>query len=232
MWKELVMNVTGEWTWDAEESGSAMINITSTNETLTCAGRSLKVPIGESYPPTLAMVLRVLNIIFYLILTVVGITLNSLLLLLVLKFKKLQTLSVVIALQVVITDLINAAAILPLRVLTAAANQWLFGAIFCVIHGYISLLCNISRLQLMLVLVIDRFSTVFLPFSYPKYRKKVVGILSLLSWLVDLVLLCQDFWIAWHFIQEDISVHLVVVVVKDVLYLAMLSLLELQLLSV
>ena len=209
------MNASEGWSdgqLNIEESGSAMINNISTNETLnTCAGRTLQLQIGVFYPPTLAMAARAINTVFYLLLMVFGVFLNVILIVLVLKFKELHTLSFVITLQVVIADLANAAAILPVQFITAAANQWLFGAHFCAIQGYLFLICSFSRTILMFVMVFDHFFAVFLTFLYQKHNKKMLGYLSVLSWLLVLsitlpgILDCLSFIPQRYFCAPNLS---------------------------
>ena len=185
------MNIITEERWDNfQESASGMINTTllmSANDTLTCAARELQRPIKLPYSPVIAAIMRSFNITYYLLLMVAGISLHTLLFGLVCKFKQLQTLSFVIALKVVAIDFINASIVMPVRFITAVADWWLFGANFCIAQGYLTLICNYSRTLLMLVLVTDRFLTVFLPYFYPKHRKKIVVCLSLLSWVFTII---------------------------------------------
>ena len=180
------MNISEERWDDFQESASGMINTTLLNETLTCAARRLQRPIKLPYSPVVVTI-RSLNIIYYLLIMIVGISLPILLFGLACKFKQLHTLSFVIALKVVMIDLVNAATVIPVRFITAAADQWVFSANFCIAQGYLSLICTFSRTLLMLVLVTDRFLTVFLPYFYPKHRKKIVVGLSLLSWVVTII---------------------------------------------
>lgn len=139
------------------------------------------------YSTSLTTTVRSFQTLFYILICVSGITLNSLLIVLVAKYKKLQTLSFAIALQVVVLDLILSSTVLLLRPLTSIAKRWLFGEHVCVITAYVYLTYLLLRTLLMFVFVIDRFLSVFFPFSYPKHSSKVMLILSVSIWVFCLV---------------------------------------------
>ena len=94
------------------------------------------------------------------------------------------TLLFAVAFQVVLLNITITVVNVFLRVITTAANRWLFGEYVCVITGFINFMTYIMRVILMFVLVVDRFLTVFKPYKYPKHRAKVIAIMSCVSWLM------------------------------------------------
>ena len=107
---------------------------------------------------------------------------------LVAKYKKLQYRSFVIALQVVVSNVILLLTAYLLRPITAIANQWLFGEYMCIITGYIYTTYLLLRVMLMFAFVVDRFLTVYLPYSYPKLSSKIVIPLCVSSWVFAIAL--------------------------------------------
>ncbi len=101
-----------------------------------------------------------------------GVFLNTFVLMLLLKFKKLWTLTFALALQIVLINLVNS-------LLFSTEVIRLFGESIC---GFLHFLAYITRIVIMmLVFVIDRCLTIYLPFFYPKHRLKTVCTLSVIS---------------------------------------------------
>ena len=92
---------------------------------------------------------------------------------LVAKYKKLQTLSFLVSLQVVVLDWLLSISILT-GLSTNIANKWLFGEYGCAITGFIFSTGSFARTLLMCVFVIDRYLAIVWPYFYPKYKLKVL----------------------------------------------------------
>ena len=154
--------------WDEDENGSTYSNFTpSNNVTLTCAARSLIRPGELPFSPALTTTVRSFQTFFYILYLFLGIFLNTLVVLLVAKYKKLRTRSFAIALQVVVSNLIVLLFVYMARPVTAIANKWLFGEYMCIITAFIFVTWVLLRSSLMFAFVVDRFLSVFYPFSYP-----------------------------------------------------------------
>ena len=166
--------------WSEEWNVSSSSNIT--NLTLTCAARNIQGPIDLPYSSALTTTVRVLQSLSKLLIILAGIVLNTLVIVLVAKYKKLQTLSFLISLQVVALDLVLAIAILP-SLVTTLVNQWLLGEYMCAINGFILNTTATARTLLMCVFVIDRYLAVVWPYFYPKHKFKVTVSLSIASWV-------------------------------------------------
>ena len=146
-----------------EGSGSAFYNFTDgDNTTLTCAARNIQGPVKLPYSSALTITLRVIQSIFYCVIFFGGLFLNTLLIVLVAKYKKLQTLSFLVSLQVVVLDWLLSISILT-GLSTNIANKWLFGKYVCAITGLIFNTGALARTFLMCVFVIDRYLAIIWP---------------------------------------------------------------------
>ena len=161
--------------WDFEENYTTSINDTEC-ETPTA-----------TLPTALDITLRSLHVIYSAALLVCSFALNSFVIFLVVKHKTLRNLSMALATQVIVVDLLSALAILPSSIANASANRWLFGDIVCFIQGAVIFTLLYERSGLMFMLVIDRFLLIYKTYSYPKHRAKVVVALSIFSWLVGII---------------------------------------------
>ena len=167
-----------------EGSGSAFFNLTEgDNINLTCAASNIQGPIEMPYSSALTITLRVIQSIFYCVIFFGGLFLNTLLIVLVAKYKKLQTLSFLVSLQVVVLDWLLSISILT-GLSTNIANKWLFGKYVCAITGLIFNTGALARTFLMCVFVIDRYLAIVWPYFYPKYKLKVTVSLSIASWVL------------------------------------------------
>ena len=154
------------------------------SEELNCAQQTLMNVSFAEYPPALITTVAILRVLYYIAVLLSGVALNMLVIILIAKDKKLQTTPLLAALQIVGTDLVIA-VILPLSILSSIiGGRWVLGWHMCTISGFLWFLCSITRMLLLPVLAIDRFLYVFAPFKYPNIKNKVVGLLSLLSWLI------------------------------------------------
>ena len=151
---------------------------TSINDTVLCEAPTATLPTA------LDITLRSFHVIYSAALFVCSFALNSFVIFLVVKHKALRNLSMVLATQVIIVNLIGVLVILPAAIANAVANRLLLGAVMCYIHGAAVFIIPFTRVSLMLMLVIDRFLLIYKTFSYPKQRNKVVLSLSIVTWSV------------------------------------------------
>ena len=169
--------------WDEDGSGSALSNFTEEdNSTLTCAALDLQGPIELPYSSALTITLRVIQSVYYCVIIIGGLFLNTLLIVLVAKYKKLQTLSFLVSLQVAVLDWLLSISIFT-GLCTNIANKWLFGKYGCAITGLIFGSASLARTFLMCAFVIDRYLAIVWPYFYPKHKFKVTVSLSIASWV-------------------------------------------------
>ena len=181
------MNMSG--VWDGEGgSGSAYFNVTepSGNASLSCAARSIQGPAMLPYPTALTITVRTILAVYYIITTLAGIILNTLVIVLVAKYKKLRTHSFAVALQVVGLDLVRSLIFL-VGVVNIVANRWVFGEHVCALIGITVTEITQVRLLLMFVFVTDRYLSVFLPYWYPAHKIIITVGLSVASWTLVIV---------------------------------------------
>ena len=172
----------------SSEEGSGYANFTEvSNVSLSCLEESVQASEMQlPYSSTLMKATRGVLALFYIILIFVGTYLNSSVIVLVAKHKKLQTLSFAIALQVVVLDLLLSLT-LAVNLVSAIVGEWVFGEHLCAFIGIATSIIPLMRSFLMFVFVIDRFLSVFLPFSYPKHKVKVASSLCVLCWALSIV---------------------------------------------
>ena len=154
---------------------------TNTSDFMICAEVSIRSHITSENSPT---IIRVLYIITFVPISIASITLNSFVMFLVAKYKKLHTLSFAVALQIMAVDIVFTISFVLPVVATASVDSWPFGNHACVVSGYVTFTAAITRLFLMFVFVIDRFLSVFTPYFYPRHSIKIIVTLSVASWVL------------------------------------------------
>jgi len=188
--------MSGDWlddmlAWDDKGSGSDYTNFTevesSGNLTLSCAAREIQGPIMLPYSSALTTTVRVLQSLCLLMILIAGVFLNTLVIVLVAKYKKLQTQSFIVPLQLVVLDLLLSVTLL-VSAIGAIANEWLFGEYVCAITGMLILIAASVRTLLLCFFVLDCFLSVFWTSFYPNHRRKIVASLSVASWVFSILL--------------------------------------------
>ncbi len=171
------------------ESGSADITAfdPGNNLTLSCAAKNIQGPVMLPYSATLLIIIRAFQSLFWVLLLLSAASLNIFVMVLIAKYKKLQTLSFGIALQIVVLDLITSVIVSLVGMVNAINNRWVFGEQVCALTGLIIYMIPLIRSGVMFVFVVDRFLSVFCPFAYPIFQKKIAVILSLFPWLLAVV---------------------------------------------
>ncbi len=183
---------SGDMLWDLGGSGSGAFNTTTTvfeptdNTTLSCAARNIQGPVKLPYPPALTITVRAVLSVYLIILVFGGAFLNTLVIVLVAKYKQLQTYAFGIALQVIVLNLLLV-CLAVVALVNVIANQWVFGEHMCALVGLLLFIFTSERALLMLIFVIDRFLSVFFPFFYPKHKVKIIASLSIASWIFAVV---------------------------------------------
>ena len=132
---------------------------------------------------TTANVLRYIQILYYLVCLIIASLLNAFVIFIIARYQRLQTTTFYLALQLVITDSVNAIIYFPVSASNAIADRFIFSG-SCVLLGFLITFLFVARNFLMLVLVVDRFCLIFLPFWYSGHRLYVVVPLSIAGWML------------------------------------------------
>lgn len=165
--------------------GSERSLVISNNLTSTCVADSLN-PAVHPYSEAFSTAVRTSQSTFYVLMGSIGVFLNVILILLVVKHKQLQTISILACLQVAALDLITA-SMLMLGLVSAITNQWPFGEQMCTIVGYAVFTSSTIRTLLALGLTMDRFLYVLLQYFYLTHKAKLNIIISAACWVFPAV---------------------------------------------
>lgn len=156
--------------------------------TSTCAVRSLQAANGTILPLPVAVSARVFQILYCCLQGVLGIFLNILIIFLILKFKKLQTTSSAIAIQLAIANLMLTVTYHIPSVLNHIVGRWILDLEFCILAGAILLMLTSLRTLLIFSFSLDRFALVFAPFFYPKYSRLITLSMCTMAWTISVVI--------------------------------------------
>lgn len=107
---------------------------------------------------------------------------------LVLKYKKLQRRAVIVSLSLIAADILLVCSYHLPSFTSTVVLAWPFEFIGCEIFGFLSTTFILTRWFMMSVLSADRFFTVRYPFSYEKYSKVILTILTLIAWVVPVLI--------------------------------------------
>ena len=160
---------------------------TAAQASLTCEQQQYEFGFSLPLASNVANVLRYMQVAYYLICFPFGFFLNLFVTVLIVRNKKLHNVTFILALQVCVGDMINAAIVFPTSAANAIADRYVFTG-FCTTIGFALFYLRIVRIYLMLVLVLDRFCSVFMPFWYHRNKIKIIVPLSLAAWIFAFVI--------------------------------------------
>ena len=110
----------------------------------------------------------------------------ALVLMLVMKYKKLQHRAVIVSLSLISADILLVCSYHLPAFISTVIGAWPFEFIGCEIFGFLSTTFGLTRWYMMGVLSADRFFTVRYPFSYEKYSKVILTLLTVAAWIVPI----------------------------------------------
>ena len=107
---------------------------------------------------------------------------------LVIKYKKLQRRAVIVSLSLITADLLLVCSYHLPAFTSTIVLAWPFEFIGCQMFGFLSTTFVLTRWYMMSVLSADRFFTVRYPFSYERYSKVVLTIMTLIAWTIPILI--------------------------------------------
>ena len=155
---------------------------------LFCAARDLAASNASSSFLEDKYALRSYLFCFYSLLLVLGLCLNGTVVWLVVKYPKLRTPDLAIALQIVGINFAILILSIFLSLINIAAGKWILSRYECVIQGFLHLVLRSVRQFLLVAMALDRFLLVFYPFGYPKRHSRGAFLLSCVCWLAAFAL--------------------------------------------
>jgi allatostatin C receptor len=125
---------------------------------------------------------NVVAIVLYLVVCVVGLFGNSLVIYVVLRFSKMQTVTNRYILNLAIADECFLIGI-PFLLTTMYLNEWIFGPFLCKLYMVSTSITQFTSSIFLLIMSADRFIAVCHPISSPRFRTPLVSkIVSLIAW--------------------------------------------------
>ncbi len=156
-------------------------------EATVCSSEIPEVSNTSILPTPIGVTMQGIEVLYDSILIALGLSLNLIIVILVIKFRNLRNFSFFIAVQVATVNIILTFVRTLPHLMNSAAGQCVFSLELCKLLGFaLNSLCSV-RILLVFAFSIDCFTTVFSPYWYPKYRQRIVSILSILAWFISIL---------------------------------------------
>ena len=134
--------------------------------------------------------------ICYAIICVVGLCGNSLVIFVVLRYSKMQTVTNIYILMLAVADECFLLG-LPFLIVTAVQHDWIFGMAMCKIYQTTTAINQFTSSIFLTVMSADRYIAVCHPISSPKFRTPVIArVVSLTAWTCSALLMVPVFMYA------------------------------------
>lgn len=138
--------------------------------------------IPPSLPDDVPEVLSTVQGVIALLTILLSLLLNGLLVFLVVKLKKLHERQFYLALQITVSHIVYSTTVLMTACVTGLAGEWVFGDVVCQLAGPLHDMWVAQRFFFTLVLTLDRCFTLFMPFHYRHYSRRISILMSLTAW--------------------------------------------------
>ena len=153
------------------------------NSTVSISNDSMQ-PVLPHLPYLIAM----LQVMIYAIELILGVTLNSALILLILFRKSLHQRGFTASLLILATNIGFALPLLSASIHTAPLGEWTLGVSYCLFVAFSNQMFQSQRWLLTAVLIVDRALTINRPLKYEKHGRRVVAILSTAALIVGFLI--------------------------------------------
>lgn len=137
---------------------------------------------------------NVVAIILYFIVCVVGLFGNSLVIYVVMRFSKMQTVTNRYILNLALADQCFLIGI-PFLLTTMYLNEWIFGPILCKLYMISTSITQFTSSIFLLIMSADRFIAVCHPISSPRFRTPLVSkFVSFFAWGLSALMMLPIFF--------------------------------------
>ena len=134
--------------------------------------------------------------ICYALICIVGLCGNSLVIFVVLRYSKMQTVTNIYILMLAVADECFLLG-LPFLIITAVQHDWIFGMAMCKIYQTTTAINQFTSSIFLTVMSADRYIAVCHPISSPKFRTPVIArVVSLTAWTCSALLMVPVFMYA------------------------------------
>lgn len=135
-------------------------------------------------------------IVFYVLVFTVGLTGNSLVIYVVLRYSKMQTVTNMYILNLALADELFLIGI-PFLIATITVRQWLLGPIMCKLYMTSTSITQFTSSIFLTVMSADRYIAVCHPIASPKYRTPIISkVVCLTAWTLSALLMVPIFMFA------------------------------------
>ena len=141
----------------------------------------------EEFLSNIVPVVRNLQLVFLLLVAVSALTLNVLVTTVAWKNRRMDFEEMANSAAIAVLDITWILLVHPIAIFAIISKSWPSEKIFCTITGSFNLCVVLLRNQLVGLALLDKFCSVFSPFKYPRYRRKIIRILWTFAVLFALV---------------------------------------------
>ena len=166
-----------------------LTNITSecSNSSSNCTMTVFRCGIPPFLPPTVPEVFHYIQGGIWTIFFFCSLFLNGFVIFLVLTYSTLHHREFFLTLQLNVTHFIFSLTILPTMISNAFAGHCLYGFPLCQVIGVFHDLYITGKFFLTLVMTLDRFFIIFMPYFYYKHGGVISALMSTTAWLISLI---------------------------------------------
>ena len=150
------------------------------NET-DCVSNSTEQP--KCYPSFAPLAVGYVQAVITILIIVFSLGVNSMIIYLIARFKELRQRSFFLALQLIVINLVYTVLLLPTVVVGSIVHSWVFGPVMCTIIGGYNDFFFSCHFIMLIVMALDRFFAVFMPFFYDRHGNKIAIGLSITAWV-------------------------------------------------
>ena len=154
---------------------------------------------GQDLPPSLLTIIQ----IFYALVCISGLCGNTLVIYVVLRFSKMQTVTNIYILMLALADECFLVGI-PFLIVTSVHGDWIFGTTMCKIYFTTTSINQFTSSIFLTVMSADRYIAVCHPISSPRFRTPVIArSVSLTAWAASALMMVPVFMYAATITKQD-----------------------------